>query len=94
MVGLPMYTFGDTHPVERTQFVVRWEDEPASPVQSGLYGSFADPWSTGQDLKVGGMSAMYEGDGASFSFNIPSPQRIQLHQWNEESPPLGYMVAT
>jgi len=82
LVRLPLYSFDETHPFEKTRFIVTFDDSQKSLIDSGLYGSLLRRWSKSPIGKIGPVHMSYEGDGVTKKFDFNAPTNLRLQHWD------------
>lgn len=81
LARLPLYSFDDTHPFERTRLVINHDEEAESKLRSNIYGSAMDRWSKSGEIRFGNRRFMMEGDGVSTRFTFSQPNQLRLQHW-------------
>jgi hypothetical protein len=78
---LPLYTYGEPHPFERSIVSIYASNNHFELLDSGLYGSMRNGWKAGSAPSFGTSASSFEGDGTTRTFNFPKPKRIELRRW-------------
>ena len=78
---LPLYSFDETHPFSNTRIIISSSDENYSPLNSEIYGSITNGWTTSKEMEFFNNSCSYVGDGVTKSFNMVKPMAVKLQHW-------------
>lgn len=81
LTRLPLYTFDEDHPFNKTKWVIEMNEEMVNDSNSGIYGSIQNKWSKSEDHKFDGWRLGYAGDGVTKSFHIALPERMNITYW-------------
>ncbi|ANQ21404.1 hypothetical protein BA893_06880 [Vibrio natriegens] len=76
---LPVYSFDDLHPFDRTRIILQVDDPEV--LNSSLYGSLACSWSKSRDLVILRDQMGYVSDGVTRTFDIAVPKNLGLKHW-------------
>lgn len=78
---LPLYTFGEEHPFQRSTLKAFASTEKAASIESDLYGSIWRRWSKSKEAQFGQAISRFEGDGVTRSFRFVQPKTIAFQHW-------------
>ncbi len=82
MLRLPLYSFDDAHPFEKTRFVVKFDKNQRPEMESNLYGSFTRRWSKSPFASFGQVTSSYEGDGTTRTFHLNVAGNVRIQHWD------------
>lgn len=78
---LPLYSFDETHPFSHTRIIISSSDGNKSPLDSKIYGSITNRWTSSDKMAFFSNSCGYVGDGVTKSFRIVNPMAVKLQHW-------------
>lgn len=78
---LPLYSFDETHPFSHTRVIISCSDGNNSPLDSKIYGSIINRWTSSDKMAFFSNSCGYVGDGVTKSFRIVNPMAVRLQHW-------------
>lgn len=78
---LPLYSFDETHPFLNTRVIINSSDENYISLDSEIYGSITNGWTTSKKMEFFSDSCGYAGDGVTKSFNMVKPMAVKLQHW-------------
>jgi hypothetical protein len=82
LLRLPLYSFDDAHPFEKTRFVVKFDKSQRPEMESNLYGSFTRRWSKSPFASFGQVTSSYEGDGTTRTFHLNAAGNVRIQHWD------------
>lgn len=80
---LPLYSFDDIHPFNRATFKLKIDENLQHEIQSNIWGSLLTPWPSNINVSEATPVISYRGDGATKSFKLVSPSKVQLQHWGK-----------
>jgi hypothetical protein len=78
---LPIYDFGEVHPFAKVALQLNTSGASSYSLNSGLYGSIQNGWSTSSTPVFGQFASQYEGDGKTKQFEFFHPESVSLQHW-------------
>lgn len=78
---LPLYSFDEIHPFSDTRVIISCSDGNNSLLDSGIYGSITNRWTSSDKMAFFSNSCGYAGDGVTKSFHMVSPMAVRLQHW-------------
>lgn len=78
---LPLYSFDETHPFSNTRVIISCSDGKNSPLDSTIYGSITNRWTSSNKMAFFSNSCGYVGDGVTKSFRMVKPMAVRLQHW-------------
>ena len=81
LLRLPLYSFDDVHPFQKTRFVVKFDESQKPHIESNLYGSFMRRWSKNPFASFDQTTSSSEGDGITRSFQMNGPSNVRIQHW-------------
>lgn len=78
---LPLYSFDETHPFTNTRVFISSSDGKNNALDSGIYGSITNRWTSSKEMAFFSNSCSYVGDGVSKSFRMVKPMAVKLQHW-------------
>ncbi len=79
---LPLYSYDDDHPFLKTCLTINTDEKSKKLLDSGLYGSLANGWSTSKNIQFFASSSSYAGDGVTKTFKLVAPKTLKLQHWS------------
>lgn len=78
---LPLYTFGEDHPFDRTLVSVSAANGYEHRLRSTLFGTIHSPWKVDILPIIRGARSEYEGDSATKTYKLIQPKHFVLRTW-------------
>jgi len=78
---LPLYTFGEEHPFNRTPLSLIFSEDQRGLIESNLYGTMQNDWQVKTDPVWGAAGGAYEGDGVTTTFKLFWPETVAFIKW-------------
>ncbi|MDT7044062.1 hypothetical protein [Candidatus Nitronereus thalassa] len=78
---LPLYSFDEIHPFSETRVIVMCSDGKNSLLDSRIYGSITNKWTSSDKMAFFQNSCGYAGDGVTKSFRMVKPIAVRLQHW-------------
>ena len=80
---LPLYTFGESHPMSKATVVLVTNNGDDDGLNSAIYGSIKRPWLSEPAPIFGRNKCEYEGDGTSRQFRTAFPTNVGFVHWGQ-----------